>query len=161
VSDFNQLTLSGRLTRDPIVRGEGDRIVTTLSVASNRQWPDGHGGFNEEVVFIDVCTFGRIAERTALRLKKGAHVFAAGRLQLNRWQDASSGETRQVIRVVASQVDSPSLRTNRPTEPQAETLQDAALRAAAEAAEAERAAHDELALAQNAAEMDEQERVAA
>jgi single stranded DNA-binding protein len=160
VSDFNQLTLSGRLTRDPIVRGEGDRIVTTLSVASNRQWPNGQGGFNEEVVFIDVCTFGRIAERAALRLKRGAQVFISGRLQLNRWH-TDTGETRQVIRVVASQLDSPSLRTQRPTEPQTETLQDAALRAAAEAAETERATQDELALAQNAAEMEEQERIAA
>jgi single-strand DNA-binding protein len=147
VSDFNQLTLSGRLTRDPIVRGEGDRIVTTLSVASNRQWPDGQGGFNEEVVFIDVCTFGRIAERVALRLKKGAHVFAAGRLQLNRWQDSASGETRQVIRMVASQLDSPSLRTQRPSPPPSEslTIEQAALASAREATEAEQAAQDELA----------------
>lgn len=70
MSDMNQVALSGRLTRDPIVRGEGDRLAVTLSIASNRQWPDGAGGFNEEVCFIDVSTFSFVAQRCAGRLKK-------------------------------------------------------------------------------------------
>ena len=143
MSDMNQVALCGRLTRDPIVRGEGDRLAVTLSVASNRQWPDRAGGFNEEVCFIDVSTFSFVAQRCAGRLKKGALVWVSGRLQLNRWQDAASGENRQAVRIVASNVDSPSFRTNR-AEPQAETLEQAALRAAAETAEAERSEQDEV-----------------
>ena len=155
MSDLNQVAISGRLTRDPITRGTGDNLVVTLSIASNRQWPDGAGGFNEEVCFIDVSTFSFVAQRCTARLKKGALVWVTGRLQLNRWQDASSGENRQSIRIVASNVDSPSFRANR-SEPQTETLQDAALaRAAATAAEAQ-AESDELALTQNAAELVDQ-----
>jgi single stranded DNA-binding protein len=154
MSDMNQVALSGRLTRDPIVRGEGDRLAVTLSIASNRQWPDGAGGFNEEVCFIDVSTFSFVAQRCVGRLKKGALVWVSGRLQLNRWQDAASGENRQAVRIVASNVDSPSFRANR-TEPQTETLEQAALRAAAELTDSERADRDDVALTQNAAEMPE------
>jgi single-strand DNA-binding protein len=143
MSDMNSVSISGRLTRDPIVRGEGDRVAVTLSIASNRQWPDGAGGFNEEVCFIDVSTFSFVAQRCARRLRKGALVWVSGRLQLNRWQDAASGENRQSIRVVASNVDSPAFRANR-AEPQAETLEQAALRAAAATAEAERSEQDEV-----------------
>jgi len=143
MSDMNQVALSGRLTRDPIVRGEGDRLAVTLSIASNRQWPDGAGGFNEEVCFIDVSTFSFVAQRCAGRLKKGALVWVSGRLQLNRWQDAASGENRQAIRIVASNVDSPSFRANR-SEHQAETLEQAALRSAAETTEAERGEQDDV-----------------
>jgi single-strand DNA-binding protein len=139
MSEMNQVALSGRLTRDPIVRGEGDRLAVTLSIASNRQWPDGAGGFNEEVCFIDVSTFSFVAQRCAGRLRKGALVWVSGRLQLNRWQDAASGKNRQAVRIVASNVDSPSFRANR-AEPQTETLEQAALRAAAEVAKTEQAA---------------------
>ena len=151
MSDMNQVALGGRLTRDPIVRGEGDRLAVTLSIASNRQWPDGADGFNEEVCFIDVSTFSFVAQRCT-RLRKGALVFLSGRLQLNRWQDAATGENRQAIRIVASNVDSPSFRANR-AEPQTETLEEAALRAAAELAESERAGREDPALAQNAPEI--------
>ena len=135
MSDINQTTIAGRLTRDPIVRGQDDRKVTTLSLASNRQWQQ-NGEWQEEACFIDISVFGVQADKCAERLQKGAHVTVAGRLSLNRWQDAATGANRQAIRIVASNIDSPSFRANRPTE-QAETLEQAALRAAAESAEAE------------------------
>jgi len=75
--------------------------------------------------------------------QEGALVWVSGRLQLNRWQDAASGENRQAIRIVASNVDSPSFRANR-SEHQAETLEQAALRSAAETTEAERGEQDDV-----------------
>jgi single-strand DNA-binding protein len=106
MSDINNTIISGRLTKDPAVRGGGN--VAQLSVASNRQY-QRNGEWVEEVVYLDVSCFGHIAKKAIDKLIKGAFVTVVGRLELNRWQ-AEDGSNRSQIRLVANQLLSPAFQ---------------------------------------------------
>lgn len=73
--ELNEVTIAGRLTRDPHVGNN----VTHLSLASNRYYKDQSGERQEQVTYTDVSAFGKTAE-FAQRLKKGAAVIIDGSL---------------------------------------------------------------------------------
>src|SRR5205823_7605935 len=54
----------------------------------------------EEVTYVDVVLWARLAEIAAEYLKKGRPVFIEGRLQLDTWDDKQSGQKRSKLRVI-------------------------------------------------------------
>ncbi len=103
-ASFNKVMLMGNLTRDPELRyvpsGQG---VTTFTIAVNRVYNSQSGEKKEEVSFIRVVVWGRMAENCNEYLKKGSPVFVEGRLQSRTW-DAQDGTKRSTIEVVAQSV---------------------------------------------------------
>ena len=57
----------------------------------------------EEVCFIDIVAFGKVAERSKSVLQKGAQVLVDGRLSQKRWETAE-GKTRSKYEVIATTV---------------------------------------------------------
>lgn len=94
----------GNLTRDPELRyipsGQG---VTSFTIAVNRVYNSQSGEKKEEVSFIRVVVWGRMAENCNEYLKKGSPVFVEGRLQSRTW-DAQDGTKRSTIEVIAQSV---------------------------------------------------------
>lgn len=103
-ASFNKVLLMGHLTRDPELRyvpsGQG---VTSFTVAVNRVYNSQNGERKEEVSFIRVVAWGRMAETCNEYLKKGSPVFVEGRLQSRSW-DAQDGTKRSTLEVIAQSV---------------------------------------------------------
>ncbi len=93
--------LLGNLTLDPEVRyTPKGSAVCDLGLAVNRQYTLDSGEKREEVTFVDVVLWARLAEIAGEYLKKGRPVFIEGRLQMDTWDDKQSGQKRTKLRVV-------------------------------------------------------------
>ncbi|HEX8281346.1 MAG TPA: single-stranded DNA-binding protein [Chthoniobacterales bacterium] len=101
MASFNKVILLGNLTRDPEVRyTPKGSAVCDLGLAVNRQYNLDNGEKREEVTYVDVVLWARLAEIAGEYLKKGRPVFIEGRLQLDTWDDKQSGQKRSKLRVV-------------------------------------------------------------
>src|ERR1700676_1492271 len=101
MASFNKVILLGNLTRDHEIRlpPEGS-AGSRLGLAVNRVYTLDSGEKREEVTFVDVVLWARLAEIAGEYLKKGRPVFIEGRLQLDTWDDKQSGQKRSKLRVI-------------------------------------------------------------
>jgi len=101
MASFNKVILLGNLTRDPEVRyTPKGSAVCDLGIAVNRSYTLDSGEKREEVTYVDVVLWARLAEIAGEYLKKGRPVFIEGRLQLDTWDDKQSGQKRSKLRVI-------------------------------------------------------------
>ena len=101
MASFNKVILLGNLTRDPEVRyTPKGSAVCDLGLAVNRSYTLDSGEKREEVTYVDVVLWARLAEIAGEYLKKGRPVFIEGRLQLDTWDDKQSGQKRSKLRVI-------------------------------------------------------------
>lgn len=102
MASFNKVILVGNLTRDPEVRYvPSGKAVAEIGLAVNSSWFDKQSNTRkEEVTFVDVTLWGRTAEIAGEYLSKGRPVLIEGRLQLDTWEDKTSGQKRSKLRVV-------------------------------------------------------------
>ena len=104
MASLNRVFLIGNLTRDPELRYiPSGTAVATFTIAANRAFTNQAGEKKEEVCFIRVIVWARLAEVCGEFLSKGSPVFVEGRLQSRTWQD-QSGQKRSTIEVVANTV---------------------------------------------------------
>jgi single-strand DNA-binding protein len=66
----------------------------------NRVYTPEGGEKREETTYVDVTLWGRQAEIAGEYCKKGRSVYIEGRLQLDSWEDKTSGQKRSKLRVV-------------------------------------------------------------
>ncbi len=100
---LNQVTLIGRLTRDPELRytpGNGD-AVCNFGLAVQRPFTNRQG--EREADFINIVTWRKLAETCANNLGKGRMVAVNGRLQMRNYE-TQEGQQRRVAEVVADYV---------------------------------------------------------
>jgi single-strand DNA-binding protein len=92
----NKVILLGNLTRDPESRGlpSGGTVVST-GIAVNRKWSGG-----EEVLFMDLSVFGKLADIVAQYARKGMQVYLEGRLKLDQWNDREGNKRSKISAVV-------------------------------------------------------------
>jgi len=91
----------GNLTRDPEVRyTPKGTAVSDIGLAVNRFSTDDSGNRREDTTFIDVTLWGRQAELAGQYLQKGRPVFIEGRLQMDTWDDKTTGQKRSKLKVV-------------------------------------------------------------
>lgn len=102
-SDFNQSTFTGRLARDVEMKNtQGGMTIASVSVAVGSQWFDKTTQQKkEDVAFIDVTAFGKLAEIVGQYARKGQQVLVAGRLKQESWNDKTTGQKRSKLVVVA------------------------------------------------------------
>jgi len=101
MASFNKVILLGNLTRDPEVRyTPKGSAVCDLGVAVNRQYTLDSGEKREEVTYVDVVLWSRLAEIAGEYLRKGRPIFIEGRLQMDTWDDKQTGQKRSKLRVI-------------------------------------------------------------
>lgn len=95
---INNVTLTGRLTRDPELRytAEKGRAVTRFTLAVNRDFVNGDGV--READFLNVVAWGKLAETCANYLAKGSLIGIIGRLQSRSYEN-KDGQTVYVTEV--------------------------------------------------------------
>ncbi len=103
MASLNKILLIGNLTRDPEMRYiPSGSAVTTFTIAANRVYIQ-QGEKKEEVSYIRVVTWAKMAETCNTYLSKGSPVFVEGRLQSRSWE-TPQGEKRSTMEVVAERV---------------------------------------------------------
>jgi len=101
MANLNKVMLIGNVTRDPEIKyTPKGSAVTDLGIAVNRVYTPEGGEKREETTFVDVTLWGRQAEIAGEYCKKGRSVYIEGRLQLDSWEDKTSGQKRSKLRVV-------------------------------------------------------------
>lgn len=93
--------LIGNLTRDPEVRyTPKGSAVADLAIAVNRTYTAESGEKREEVTYVDIVLWAKLAELAGQYLHKGRAVFIEGRLQMDQWEDKATGQKRSRLRVI-------------------------------------------------------------
>jgi single-strand DNA-binding protein len=111
MANLNKVFLIGNLTRDPEVRyTPKGTAVAEFGLAVNRVYTGEDGERKEEVTFVDITLWARVAEIAQQYLKKGSPVFIEGRLQLDTWDDKQTGQKRSRMRVVGESLQLLSTR---------------------------------------------------
>jgi single-strand DNA-binding protein len=101
MASLNKILLMGNLTRDPEVSySPKGTPIATLGLAINRVWADEEQRKHEEVVFVDIMLWARLAEIAQEYLKKGSALFVEGHLKMDSWEDKQTGQKRSKLRVV-------------------------------------------------------------
>ena len=104
MASLNKVLLIGNLTRDPELRYiPSGAAVTSFTIAVNRVYKLQSGEKKEEVSFVRVVVWARLAEVCNDYLKKGNPVFVEGRLQSRSWE-APDGQKRSTLEVIATNI---------------------------------------------------------
>lgn len=100
---LNQITIMGRLTRDPELRyTSSGTAVTSFTLAVERDFGGKDGG-EKPVDFIDCLAWRHTAEFVANYFSKGRMAVVSGQLQVRNWED-KNGNRRKSYEVVAQNV---------------------------------------------------------
>jgi single-strand DNA-binding protein len=97
---YNKAFLIGNLTRDPELRYTPSGIpVARFAIAVNRPAAKNSKNAANEVDFINIVAWRRLAEICGEYLKKGRPVFIEGRLQIRNYE--KNGEQKTMTEVIA------------------------------------------------------------
>lgn len=103
---LNRVFLIGNLTRDPeLSYTPKGTAVCKVTLAVNRVWTTEGGEKKEECTFIDCEAWARKAEVLAEYVKKGNPLFVEGRMQLERWEDKTTGQKRSKTKVIIESIE--------------------------------------------------------
>ncbi|MCK5147069.1 single-stranded DNA-binding protein [bacterium] len=102
--DINTILIAGNLTRDPAFRKTTNGTpVTNFWIASNRRFRDNTGQWRENVCYVGIVAWYKLAENCANNLKKGSAVIIEGELQ-SRSLKADDGRNRNIVEIKARRV---------------------------------------------------------
>lgn len=99
---MNNVSLVGRITKDPELRTIGSgNVTTTITVAVNRRFTSANG--EREADFIACVVWNKQAENVCKYCSKGSLVGVTGRIQTRNY-DGQDGKKVYVTEVVADNV---------------------------------------------------------
>lgn len=100
---LNQISVQGRLARDPeLRRTNSGKAVTGFTLACDRDFKNQQTG-EKEVDFIECVAWGGTAEMVEKYFHKGQMAVATGRLQLRDWAD-KNGQKRRTAEILVNSV---------------------------------------------------------
>jgi single stranded DNA-binding protein len=100
MADINNVTFSGRLTKDAILKTlpTGSKLVA-FDIANNTGWGD-----YAKTMYITVNLWGKVGESVLPHLKKATHVGIAGELEQQKWTSNQDGQEKTKLVVNARNV---------------------------------------------------------
>jgi single-strand DNA-binding protein len=105
MNNLNSVLIEGNLTQDPELNViPSGRSVCHFSIASNRYYRNSDKELVSEVSYVNVDTWGALAENCGKYLEKGRGVRVVGRLKQDRWQGEDE-KIRERYVVVAEHVE--------------------------------------------------------
>lgn len=97
--NLNKVMLIGNLTRDPEIKyTPKGTAIAAFGLAINRNYTTEGGEKREEVTFVNLEAFARLAEVIGEYCKKGDPIFIEGRLKLDTWE--KDGQKRSAMKVI-------------------------------------------------------------
>lgn len=102
---YNRVQLIGNLTFEPELRyTTGGVPVCGLRMAINRKYKNSRGEMAEDVVYVDIEAWDKLAENCQKYLHKGSPLFVDGRLKTDEWEDRDTGKKRSKLKIQAIEV---------------------------------------------------------
>ncbi len=102
--ELNNIVIAGNLTKDPAFRQTTNGTpVVNFSIASNRKYRDSSNQWLEDVCYVGVVAWNKLAESCRERLKKGDAVLVDGELQSRTWK-TNDGFNRSVVEIKARRI---------------------------------------------------------
>jgi len=102
--EINYVIIAGNLTKDPTFRQTTNKTpVVNFSVASNRRYKDSSNQWQEDVCYVGIVAWNRLAESCRDRLKKGSAVLVDGELQSRSWK-TDDGHNRSIVEIKARRI---------------------------------------------------------
>jgi single-strand DNA-binding protein len=104
MNHLNSVILEGNIAGDPVLKDTNNgSVVCTFKVASDRFYKKNYH-VEKEVCFIEIQTWGKLAEIIGRYGYKGRGVRVVGRLKQDKW-DGPDGKLRSKIIIVAEHVE--------------------------------------------------------
>lgn len=102
----NKVIAIGNLGQDPETKFlPSGAAVTNFSIAVSESWTDKQTGEKKErTEWINVETWGKLAEICSEYLSKGSQCFIEGKLQTDSWDDKETGQKRYRTKVRADNI---------------------------------------------------------
>jgi len=101
---MNQVTLMGRVGRDPEKRGTDDRCCMVFSLATNTYWKEDDKFFEQRTDWHRVAVFKPgVREGVEKQVSKGSRVLVTGKIAYDAFQDAS-GVRHKTTTILADNV---------------------------------------------------------
>lgn len=102
--ELNSVIIAGNLTKDPIFRQTTNGTpVVNFSIASNRRFRDKNDEWKEDVCYVGIVAWNRLAESCRDKLKKGNAVLVDGELQ-SRTFKTEDGANRTIVEIKARRI---------------------------------------------------------
>ena len=102
--EINYVIVAGNLTKDPIFRETTNGTpVVNFSIASNRKFKDSSNQWQEDVCYVGVVAWNKLAESCRDRLRKGSAVLVDGELQSRSWK-SEDGHNRSIVEIKARRI---------------------------------------------------------
>ena len=102
--EINYVTIVGNLTKDPIYRATSNNTpVVNFYIATTRKYRDSSNSLQEDVCYIGVVAWNKLAESCKNKLKKGYAVLVDGELQSRSWK-TEDGHNRSVVEIKARRI---------------------------------------------------------
>lgn len=102
--DINNVIIVGNLIKDPVIRQTTNGTpVANFTIASNRKFKDNFGQWKEDVCFVGIVAWYKLAESCADNLRKGSAVLVEGELQSRQWR-TDDGHYRNVVEIKARRI---------------------------------------------------------
>lgn len=96
---INIVILAGNLTKDPEVKVVNGKSLCEITIAVDRGYGD-----KKKRVFIDGVAWGKTADNLAKYHKKGSPCAVEGELDLDQWEDKTSGQKRSKHKIAIERV---------------------------------------------------------
>jgi len=102
--EINYVIVAGNLTKDPVFRQTTNSTpVVNFSIASNRKYKDSSNQWQEDVCYVGIVAWNKLAESCRARLKKGSAVLIDGELQSRSWK-SDDGHNRSIVEIKARRI---------------------------------------------------------
>ena len=101
---LNSVIIAGNLTKDPIFRQTTNGTpVVNFSIASNRRYRDSKDEWQEDVCYVGIVAWNKLAESCRDKLKKGNAVLVEGELQ-SRTFKTEKGDSKTIVEIKARRI---------------------------------------------------------
>jgi single-strand DNA-binding protein len=96
--------VAGNLTKDPVFRETSNNTpVVNFHIAANRRYKDSSNLWQEDVCYVGVVAWNKLADSCRDRLKKGSAVLIDGELQSRTFKTDDS-RNRTIVEIKAKRI---------------------------------------------------------
>lgn len=102
--ELNSVMVAGNLTKDPIFRETSNNTpVVNFHVAVNRRYKDSNNQWQEDVCYVGIVAWNKLADSCRQRLVKGSAVLIDGELQ-SRTFKTDENKNRTIVEIKAKRI---------------------------------------------------------
>ena len=102
--EINNVVLSGNLTKDPVFRSTSNNTtVVNFHIAANRRYKDSGNQWQEDVCYVGIVAWNKLAESCKNKLQKGNAVLIDGELQSKTFK-TDDGRNRTIVEIKAKRI---------------------------------------------------------